>query len=76
MRKINLSCHYLRRNDHLRRILLKKPIIIIEYPHQWRSGSMLKAGRQEMQCSIPGRFCQPSRSEFSVVFSNTRVNTG
>ena len=53
IRKINLSCHYLRRNDHLRRILLKKPIIIIEYPHQWRSGSVLKAGRQEMPSSIP-----------------------
>ena len=26
--------------------------------------------------SNPGRVCRPSRSEFSVVFSETRVNTG
>ena len=35
-----------------------------------------KTGRQEVPCSIPGRACRPSRSEFSVVFSETRVNTG
>ena len=42
------------------------------------SGGMgtLKAGRREVPGSIPGRVCRPSRSEFSVVFSETRRNTG
>ena len=35
----------------------------------------LKTGRREVPGSIPGRACRPSRSEFSVVFSKTRVNT-
>ena len=37
---------------------------------------MLKTGRREVPGSNPGRTCQPSRSEFSVVFSETLVNTG
>ena len=45
-------------------------------PHQWQSGSALKTGRREMPGSIPGRACRPSRSEFSVVFFETRVKTG
>ena len=36
----------------------------------------LKTGRREVPGSNPGRACRPSRSEFSVVFSETRVNTG
>ena len=36
----------------------------------------LKTGRREVPDSIPGRACRPNRSEFSVVFSETRVNTG
>ena len=36
----------------------------------------LKTGRREGPGSNPGRACRPSRSEFSVVFSETRVNTG
>ena len=36
----------------------------------------LKTGRREVPGSNPGRGCRPSRSEFSVVFSETRVNTG
>ena len=36
----------------------------------------LKTGRREVPCSNAGRACRPSRSEFSVVFSETRVNTG
>ena len=36
----------------------------------------LKTGRQEVQGSNSGRACRLSRSEFSVVFSETRVNTG
>ena len=32
--------------------------------HQWRSGSALKTGRWKVSGSIPGRVCQPSRSEF------------
>ena len=34
-----------------------------------------QAGRREVAGSIPGRACRPSRSEFSVVFSETRINT-
>ena len=40
------------------------------------SAVTLKTGRQEVPGSNPGRACRPSRSEFSVVFSETRVNTG
>ena len=36
----------------------------------------LKTGRREVPGSNRGRACRPSRSEFSVVFSETRVNTG
>ena len=36
----------------------------------------LRSGRQEMSGSIPGNACRPSRSEFPVVFSETRSNTG
>ena len=36
----------------------------------------LETGRQEVPGSNLGRACRPSRSEFSVVFSETSVNTG
>ena len=36
----------------------------------------LRTGRREVPGSNPGRACRPSHSEFSVVFSETRVNTG
>ena len=36
----------------------------------------LKTGRREVPGSNPGRACQPNFSEFSEVFSETRVNTG
>ena len=36
----------------------------------------LKTGRRELPGSNPDRACRPRRSEFSVVFSETRVNTG
>ena len=42
-------------------------------PHQWLRS---KTGRREVPGSFLGRACRPSRSEFSVVFSETRVNTG
>ena len=35
-----------------------------------------KTGRREVPGSNPGRACRPSRSEFSVVFSEIRINTG
>ena len=38
--------------------------------------TLKKTGRREMPVSNPGRACRPSRSEFSVVFSETPVNTG
>ena len=43
---------------------------------QWWSGTALKAGRPEVPGSNPGRACRPSRSEFSVVFFETSINTG
>ena len=36
----------------------------------------LKIGRRGVTGSNPGRACQPSRSEFFVVFSETRVDAG
>ena len=36
----------------------------------------LKTGRREMPGSNPDRACRPSCSEFSVVFSETRINAG
>ena len=45
-------------------------------PHQWPSGSALKSGMWEVPGSTPGCACQPSCSEFSVVFSETGVNMG
>ena len=35
-----------------------------------------RAGRREVPGSITGCACRPCRSEFSVVFSETRVDTG
>ena len=35
----------------------------------------LKSGRREVTGSNSGRACRPSRSEFSVVFSEIRVST-
>ena len=43
-------------------------------PHQWPSGFALKFGRREVPDSIPICGCRSSRSEFTVVFSETRVN--
>ena len=40
------------------------------------SAATFKTGRREVPGSKPGRACQPSRSEFSVVFSETRLNMG
>ena len=36
----------------------------------------LKTGRREVPGLNHGRACRHSRSEFSVVFSDTRLNTG
>ena len=63
--------------------LIKKIFVILNHkdiraklPHQWRSGSELKIDRREVPGSIRGRACLPSRSDFSVVFSEIRLNTG
>ena len=45
-------------------------------PHQWQSGSALKNGRQEVTGSIPSHTFRPSRSEFPLVFFETRINAG
>ena len=39
-------------------------------------GCALKTGKREVPGSISRRACRTSRSEFSVVFSKTRVNKG
>ena len=46
------------------------------FAHQWPSDSALKTYRREVPGSIPNRACRPSRSEFSVFFSETRENAG
>ena len=38
--------------------------------------ALKKTGRREVPGSFLGRASRPSRSEFSVVFSETRENTG
>ena len=43
--------------------------------HQWPGGSVFWTSRREVTCSIPERACRPRRSEFSMFFSKTRVNT-
>ena len=45
-------------------------------PHQWRSANAQNWKTWEVPGSNPGCACRPSLSEFSVVFSETRVNTG
>ena len=45
-------------------------------PNQRLSGFALKTDWREVPGSIPDSACLPSRSEFSVIFSKTRVNTG
>ena len=58
------------------------PIIVDYYPfqfdafQQWRSGSVVKTGRRVLQVSIPSSTCRHNHKEFSVVFSESRVNTG
>ena len=46
------------------------------WPYQWLSDSTLKVSRWEVTNSIPSHAFSPRHSEFSVVFSETRVNTG
>ena len=40
------------------------------------SAKTLKTGRREVPGSNPGRACRPIRLQFSVIFSETRVNIG
>ena len=50
---------------------------IQDYLHYKRptSGRMVNTGRRNVPSSIIGHACGPSHSEFSVVFSETHVNT-
>ena len=57
-------------------LIYKVKFIKCQWPHQWLSSSALKTGRREVPGLIPCRACRPSRLEFSVVFSETRVNRG
>ena len=57
------------------RIYQQNVILFRKRNHQWPSGFVLKIGRWEMPGSVPGCACRPSRSEFSVVFSEIYVNS-
>ena len=52
--------------------------VVKNYPEKKNTGTAvtLKTGRREVPDSNAGHACRPSLSEFSVVFSETRVNTG
>ena len=45
-------------------------------PRQWWSGVLLISGTQKVPYSILDRAYLSRRSDFSVVFSTTRVNSG
>ena len=51
------------------------PFLLLFQLYQWPSNSALKAGRWEVPGSIAGSACRPSLSEFSVVFSESHINT-
>ena len=72
----NISCLYY--TALIFYLLPKISLTFFHYvtPHHLRSGSALKTDRGEVPGSIPDRACRLSRSEFSVIFSETRVNTG
>ena len=46
------------------------------WSYQRLSGSAFKASRREVPGSNASLVCRPSRLKFSIVFSETRVNTG
>ena len=65
------------------RCILLLPNFVVSYPFSGVAvlRSKLVVGRRQVQSpvqsiSILGRSCRSSCSEFSVVFSETRVNTG
>ena len=65
----------------LRRLLISLAKYMLEYVINFTcptsdTAVTLKTGRRENLASSPRCACQPSRSEFSVVFSETRLNTG
>ena len=45
-------------------------------PQKWPNGSAYESGRKKVLGSIPDHVCRTSRLEFSMAFSETRVNTG
>ena len=61
--------------EYMNIYFLKKVYYIKELPRQLSSGSVLKTYRLEVPGSVPGRAGWPSRSEYSIVFSETCVNT-
>ena len=52
---------------------LKLKLFVKYLPHQWLKDSAFKAGRRDVPGSTLGHVCRLSRSEFSVVFSETCV---
>ena len=70
------SFTYLHRSKNIFFSKLEVKYLQRKKPHQWCSCSTSKAGRWEVPSSIPGRSRRINRSKFSVVFSETRINTG
>ena len=83
------SVHYLLTEPHKRiriykqlhsyneiMIITQLEIVLIHSPPTSGGVVVLKTGRRMVIGSNPDRASRPSRSEFSVVFSETRVNTG
>ena len=64
--------HFYSIPDNLKHIIIN---LIVAGPTS-DTAEMLKTGRREVPGSNSGHACRPSRSEFSVVFYETCVNTG
>ena len=60
----------------LKHVFTKVSCSFVLKPHQWHSGNAQKLEDERCPGSNPGRTCRPSRSEFSMVFSETRINAG
>ena len=56
--------------------MLSSLLVRLGVPHQLRFGSALKTDMRELRGSNTGRAFWASRSEFSMAFSETHVNTG
>ena len=76
--KTEIVQYWKKRYNPLKRLLSKKSSNKnhLKFGTTFGTEVTLRTREREMPGSNPGRACRPSRSEFSVVFSETRVNTG